>query len=248
VKRPSNIDREVACRLAERVAHTCESREVTNAFGVPLIDCTRDCGHVENVGDSSQLLRSRAHAWRSRLRGPHGLAVAPREPETCGGRGGQRLTLQQPSDCGAQMEYPRSRGLSSFMSAARRGWPWRRIVRVLIDGSTLRQARSKRSPIRRRNASAAHFLPTHQTAQTCRGCLLAPPRAHRVLCPAPVRSDRSSAPGRIRTCDLRIRSPLLYPAELPGQGALADRDGRIRTDDPRVPNAVLYQAELHPVR
>jgi hypothetical protein len=27
-----------------------------------------------------------------------------------------------------------------------------------------------------------------------------------------------SAPGRIRTCDLRIRSPLLYPAELPGLG------------------------------
>jgi hypothetical protein len=27
----------------------------------------------------------------------------------------------------------------------------------------------------------------------------------------------SSAPGRIRTCDLRIRSPLLYPAELQGQ-------------------------------
>ncbi len=23
-------------------------------------------------------------------------------------------------------------------------------------------------------------------------------------------------PGRVRTCDLRLRSPLLYPAELPG--------------------------------
>ena len=27
---------------------------------------------------------------------------------------------------------------------------------------------------------------------------------------------KSGAPDRIRTCDLRIRSPLLYPAELPG--------------------------------
>ena len=26
--------------------------------------------------------------------------------------------------------------------------------------------------------------------------------------------DKSGALGRIRTCDLRIRSPLLYPAEL----------------------------------
>jgi hypothetical protein len=25
------------------------------------------------------------------------------------------------------------------------------------------------------------------------------------------------APDRIRTCDLRLRSPLLYPAELPGR-------------------------------
>ena len=28
------------------------------------------------------------------------------------------------------------------------------------------------------------------------------------------------APGRIRTCDLRIRSPMLYPAELRALGAL----------------------------
>ena len=27
---------------------------------------------------------------------------------------------------------------------------------------------------------------------------------------------KNGAPDRIRTCDLRIRSPLLYPAELPG--------------------------------
>ena len=33
--------------------------------------------------------------------------------------------------------------------------------------------------------------------------------------------NTSSAPGRIRTCDLRIRSPLLYPAELQGLGGAA---------------------------
>src|SRR5665811_2462249 len=31
------------------------------------------------------------------------------------------------------------------------------------------------------------------------------------------RSPIISAPGRIRTCDPRIRSPMLYPAELRGQ-------------------------------
>ena len=30
----------------------------------------------------------------------------------------------------------------------------------------------------------------------------------------PVVSPSANAPGRIRTCDLRIRNPLLYPAEL----------------------------------
>ena len=33
------------------------------------------------------------------------------------------------------------------------------------------------------------------------------------------------APGRIRTCDLRLRSPLLYPAELPGHGNGDKPDG-----------------------
>ena len=33
----------------------------------------------------------------------------------------------------------------------------------------------------------------------------------------PLRLDFSGAPGRIRTCDLRIRSPALYPAELRAQ-------------------------------
>jgi hypothetical protein len=68
----------------------------------------------------------------------------------------------------------------------------------------------------------------------------------------PVFQGLLDAPGWIRTSDLRIRSPLLYPAELPGRAPAGPcgrrhRDGRIRTDDPRVPNAVLYQAELHPV-
>src|SRR5436305_7295119 len=42
-----------------------------------------------------------------------------------------------------------------------------------------------------------------------------------------------NAPGWIRTSDLRIRSPLLYPAELPGRApplrGRRHRDGRIRT-------------------
>jgi hypothetical protein len=37
---------------------------------------------------------------------------------------------------------------------------------------------------------------------------------------------KPSAPGRTRTCDLRIRSPLLYPAELQGPaGRSLDRGG-----------------------
>ncbi len=42
--------------------------------------------------------------------------------------------------------------------------------------------------------------------------------------------ETASTPGRIRTCDLRIRSPLLYPAELQGQGRpfLPDVAGRFK--------------------
>ncbi len=39
--------------------------------------------------------------------------------------------------------------------------------------------------------------------------------------PAPAR--KAGAPGRIRTCDLRIRSPLLYPAELRARGGVSGR-------------------------
>ena len=42
-----------------------------------------------------------------------------------------------------------------------------------------------------------------------------------------------SAPGRIRTCDLGIRSPSLLSAELRGRS----RGGRIRTGDLRHPKA-----------
>jgi hypothetical protein len=35
------------------------------------------------------------------------------------------------------------------------------------------------------------------------------------------------APGRIRTYDLRLRSPLLYPAELPGLGAGGESRTRV---------------------
>jgi hypothetical protein len=37
-------------------------------------------------------------------------------------------------------------------------------------------------------------------------------------------SHDRSAPDRIRTCDLRFRKPLLYPAELPGPCAKSGRD------------------------
>jgi hypothetical protein len=39
----------------------------------------------------------------------------------------------------------------------------------------------------------------------------------RLLGPRELSLSNLSAPGRIRTCDLRIRSPLLYPAELRGR-------------------------------
>ena len=42
----------------------------------------------------------------------------------------------------------------------------------------------------------------------------------------PHSSYHKSTPGRIRTCDLRIRSPLLYPAELRGPWAQPGNCGR----------------------
>ncbi len=40
--------------------------------------------------------------------------------------------------------------------------------------------------------------------------------------------DFGGTPGRIRTCDLRIRSPLLYPAEL--QAHTTQQTGRLITN------------------
>ena len=63
-------------------------------------------------------------------------------------------------------------------------------------------------------------------------------------------------PYTTRTCDLRLRRPLLYPAELRAVKKLAGRrqrqpadNGRgemIRTSDPLVPNQMRYQAALRP--
>lgn len=54
---------------------------------------------------------------------------------------------------------------------------------------------------------------------------LAPSLCARGLGPG---SRRGSAPGRTRTCDLRFRRPLLYPAELPGHACQAvPREGRM---------------------
>jgi hypothetical protein len=41
-------------------------------------------------------------------------------------------------------------------------------------------------------------------------------------------SMKTGTPGRIRTCDLRIRNPLLYPAELRGRETPRDAAGRAR--------------------
>ena len=40
-------------------------------------------------------------------------------------------------------------------------------------------------------------------------------------------SKKAGTPGRIRTCDLRIRSPLLYPAELQAHGRQLEQNGCI---------------------
>ena len=58
------------------------------------------------------------------------------------------------------------------------------------------------------------------------------------------------APDRNRTCNRRLRRPMLYPVELQAQSLSAERvagRGRgIRTPDFCVPNATLYQTELYP--
>jgi hypothetical protein len=61
-------------------------------------------------------------------------------------------------------------------------------------------------------------------------------------------SAATGAPGRTRTCDPRLRRPMLYPAELRAHPerpwSLAARDGRgreIRTPDPLLPKQMRYQ-------
>ena len=56
-------------------------------------------------------------------------------------------------------------------------------------------------------------------------------------------------PDRTRTCDLRIRNPLLYPAELRARNLIELKNGRggqIRTDDPSLPKRVRYQLRHAP--
>ena len=60
----------------------------------------------------------------------------------------------------------------------------------------------------------------------------------------------TGAPDRTRTCNRRLRRPMLYPVELQAQSLQVERfagRGRgIRTPDFCVPNATLYQTELYP--
>src|SRR5690606_19273899 len=61
----------------------------------------------------------------------------------------------------------------------------------------------------------------------------------------------TGAPGRTRTCNHRLRRPVLYPVELraPANILPAPLDGRgrgIRTPDPLVPNQMRYQTALCP--
>ena len=62
----------------------------------------------------------------------------------------------------------------------------------------------------------------------------------------------SGAPDRTRTCNRRLRRPMLYPVELQARTPLAElavgRGRGIRTPDFCVPNATLYQTELYPER
>ena len=55
------------------------------------------------------------------------------------------------------------------------------------------------------------------------------------------RLQHYSTPGRIRTCDTRIRSPVLFPAELQGHGP----SSWIRTNDFLTPNQAHFQAVLY---
>jgi hypothetical protein len=55
-------------------------------------------------------------------------------------------------------------------------------------------------------------------------------------------------PGKIRTCDLRIRNPLLYPTELRAHYIKNGRGGKTRTCDPSLPKRVRYQLRYAPTK
>ena len=58
----------------------------------------------------------------------------------------------------------------------------------------------------------------------------------------------SGAPGRTRTCNHRLRRPMLYPIELRAHGAGSVGRGRgIRTPDILLPKQARYQTALYPV-
>ena len=56
-------------------------------------------------------------------------------------------------------------------------------------------------------------------------------------------ADDDGALGRTRTCDPRLRRPMLYPAELQALG----RGRGIRTPDILLPKQTRYQTALYPV-
>ena len=80
------------------------------------------------------------------------------------------------------------------------------------------------------------------------------------LQPPPENSaSKNGLPDRNRTCDPRLRRPMLYPSELRAANCRATtcavfsvrllasgRGGEIRTPDILVPNQARYQATLHP--
>ena len=68
---------------------------------------------------------------------------------------------------------------------------------------------------------------------------------------------QNGAPGRSRTCDHRLRRPVLYPTELRAHSRMGDyltrawtssvgRGSRIRTCDPLLPKQMRYQTALLP--
>ena len=63
------------------------------------------------------------------------------------------------------------------------------------------------------------------------------------------RNHKSGAPDRNRTCNRRLRRPMLYPVELQALDLSRTPAGRgrgIRTHDIQLPKLALYQAELYP--